>query len=62
MLLPELEEDEEGDWGGDYEEAAHLVVMMVMNVKTIMVTIGDKQKQAATLVMIIAMESEDDYD
>ena len=37
MLLPELEEDEEGDWGGDYEEAAHLVVMMVMKVKTIMI-------------------------
>ena len=53
MLLPELEEDEEGDWGGDYEEAAHLVVMMVMKVMmlmtmmVIMVTIGDKHKQAA---------------
>ena len=69
MLLPELEEDEEGDWGGDYEEAAHLVVMMVMKVMmlmtmmVIMVTIGAyKYKQAANLVIIIAMESEDDYD
>ena len=61
MLLPELEEDEEGDWGGDYEEAAHLVVMMVMKVMmlmtmmVIMVTIGDKHKQAANLVIIIAI-------
>ena len=37
MLLPELEEDEEGNWGGDYKEAANLVVMMVMKVKTIMI-------------------------
>ena len=68
MLLPELEEDEEGDWGGDYEEATNLVVIMVMKVMivmtmmVIMVTIGDKHTQAANLVMIIAMESEDDYD
>ena len=37
-------------------------VMMLMTMMVIMVTIGDKHTQAANLVIIIAMESEDDYD
>ena len=30
MLLPELEQDEEGDWGGDNKKTANLVVIVVM--------------------------------
>ena len=29
VLLPELEEDEEGDRGGDYQQATHLMVVIL---------------------------------
>ena len=56
MLLPKLEEDEEGDGGRDYKQAANLMMMiMVMMMISMMVLLKMVMMMMIMLMMVLMM-------